>query len=92
MEKLVSQPSCVHACEVASVTSDSETPRTVARQAPLSMGFSRKEHWSGLLCPPAGDLPDPGTEFTSPALQAGSLAVSHLGSPFAAKTDVFIRD
>ena len=37
------------------------TPWTVAHQAPLSMGFSRQEYWSGLLCPPPGDLPDPGT-------------------------------
>ena len=36
------------------------TPWTVARQAPLSMGFSRQEYWSGLPCPPPGDLPDPG--------------------------------
>ena len=36
------------------------TPWTVACQAPLSMGFSRQEHWSGLPCPPRGDLPDPG--------------------------------
>ena len=46
-------------------------PRTVARQAPLSMGFSRQEHWSGLPCPPPGDLPNPGikpTSLTSPAL------------------------
>ena len=41
------------------------TPWTVARQAPLSMGFSRQEHWSGLLCPLPGDLPDPGIEPTS---------------------------
>ena len=33
------------------------TPGTVARQAPLSMGFSRQEYWSGLPCPPPGDLP-----------------------------------
>ena len=39
---------------------------TVARQAPLSMGFSRQEHWSGFPCPPRGDLPDPGTEPMSP--------------------------
>ena len=39
---------------------------TVVHQAPLSMGFSRQEYWSGLLCPPPGDLPDPGTEFISP--------------------------
>ena len=36
------------------------TPWTVAHQAPLSMGFSRQEHWSGLPCPPPGNLPDPG--------------------------------
>ena len=35
---------------------------TVALQAPLSMGFSRQEYWSGLSCPPPGGLPDPGTE------------------------------
>ena len=41
------------------------TPWTAAHQAPLSMGFSRKEHWSGLPCPPPGDLPSPGTEPVS---------------------------
>ena len=35
---------------------------TTAQQAPLSMGFSRQEYWSGLPCPPPGDLPDPGIE------------------------------
>ena len=35
------------------------TPRTVARQAPLSLGFSRQGCWGGLLCPSPGDLPDP---------------------------------
>ena len=39
--------------------SDSVTPWTVACQAPLSMGFSRKEYWNGLPFPPPGDLPDP---------------------------------
>ena len=38
------------------------------RQAPLSMGFSRQEYWSGLPCPSAGNLPDPGTEPASPPL------------------------
>ena len=50
------------------------TPWTVAHQAPLSMGFSRQEYWSGLPFPSLGDLPDPGIEpasFMSPAL-AGS--------------------
>ena len=41
---------------------------TVARQAPLSMGFSRQEYWSGLPYPPPGDLPNPGIEPESPAL------------------------
>ena len=43
------------------------TPWTVARQAPLSIGFSRQEYWSGLPCPPSGDLPGPGIEPSSPA-------------------------
>ena len=42
------------------------TPWTVARQAPLSMGFPRQEYWSGFPFPSPGDLPDPGTEPTSP--------------------------
>ena len=51
------------------------TPCTVAHLAPLSMGFSRQEYWSGLPCPPSGDLPDPGIEPTSLNLhwQVGSL-------------------
>ena len=47
---------------------------TVARQAPLSMGFSRQEYWSGLPCLPPGDLPNPGIEpasLMSPASWAG---------------------
>ena len=50
-----------------------ETPWTVACQAPLSMGFSRQEYWSGLPFPSPGDLPNPGIEPGSPALQADSL-------------------
>ena len=46
---------------------------TVARQAALSVGFSRQECWSGLPYPPPGDLPDLGIEPRSPALQADSL-------------------
>ena len=52
---------------------------TVAHQAPLSMGFSRQEHWSGLPFPSLGDLPDPGIKPRSRALQADAL--SHQGSP-----------
>ena len=61
-----------------------DTLWTVAHQAPLSMGFSRQECWSGLPCPPPGDLPDPGIEPMSPeapALQVDSLLLSQLGSP-----------
>ena len=49
-------------------------------QAPLSTGFSRQEYWSGLLGPPPRDRPDPGIEPMSPALQADSLWLNHLGS------------
>ena len=51
---------------------------TVALQAPLTMGFSRQEYWSGLLCPPPGDLPNPGIELPSPAFLVDSLLLSHL--------------
>ena len=54
-------------------------PWTVARQAPLSMGFSRQDYWSGLLCPPPGDLPHPGikpTSFMPPALAGGFFTTS----------------
>ena len=56
------------------------TPWTIACRAPLSMGFSRQEYWSGLPCPPSGDLPDPGIEPVSPAtpaFQADSLPLRH---------------
>ena len=46
---------------------------TVAHQAPLSMGFFRQEYWSGLSFPSPGDLPNPGIEPRSPALQADAL-------------------
>ena len=49
------------------------TPRTVACQAPPSMGFSRQKYWSGLPFPSPGDLPDPGIESGSPAFQADCL-------------------
>ena len=57
---------------------------TAARQAPLSMGFPRQEYWSGLLCPPPGDLPNPGIEpesLMSPALAGRFFTTSHLGNP-----------
>ena len=57
------------------------TPRTVTRQAPLSLGFFRQEYWSGLPFPPPEDLPDPGIKPTSPVspvLQADSLSAEPL--------------
>ena len=57
------------------------TPWTVARQAPLSMGFSRQEYWSGLPLPSPGDLPDTGIYPRFPALQADSLPFERPGRP-----------
>ena len=64
-----------------SVLSDSVTPWTVARQAPLSMGFPRQEYWSGLPFPPPGDLPNSEIELGSPALWADSLPPEPPGKP-----------
>ena len=61
---------------------------TVAQETPLSMGSSRQEYWSGLPCPPPGDLPDPGIKF---ALEAGSLLLSHWGSPPVAEVSFKIK-
>ena len=49
-----------------SVGSDSVPPGTTAHQAPLSMEFSRQDYWSGLLCPPPGNLSNPGIDPMSP--------------------------
>ena len=57
------------------------TPWTIACQAPLSMGFSRQEYWSGLPFPSPGDLPNPGTEPRSPALHADALSSEPPGKP-----------
>ena len=57
------------------------TAWTVARQASRSMGFSRQEYWSGLPCPPPGDLPDPGIKPRYPALQTEALPSNPLGMP-----------
>ena len=57
---------------------------SVARQAPLSMGCSRQEYWSGLPCLPPGDLPDPGIEamsLTFLALASGFFTTSSPGKP-----------
>ena len=64
-----------------SVMSDSETSWTVAHQAPLSMGFSRQEYWSGLPYPSPRNLPNPGIEPKSPMLQADSSLSEPSGKP-----------
>ena len=51
------------------------------------MGFSRQEHWSGLLFPSPGDLPDPGTGHRSPALQADALTSEPPGKPQTKEND-----
>ena len=68
----------------------SATPWTVARQAPLSMGFSRQEYSSGLPCPPPGDLPHPGIEpmvCISPALTGGFFSSR---APWEALSPVYL--
>ena len=57
------------------------TPWTIAYQASLSMGFSRQEYWSGLPFPSPGDLPNPGIEPGSPALEADALTSEPPGKP-----------
>ena len=76
--------------------SDSATPWTVACQAPLSMGFSRQENWSGLPFPSPGDLPDPGIEplsVRSPALASGFFTTSTTweASPYLLLNDDLYR-
>ena len=58
------------------------TPWTVAYQAPPSMGFARQECWSGVPFPSPGDLPNPGIEPRSPALQANTLPSEPPKKPF----------
>ena len=59
---------------------------TVAYQAPPSMGFSRQECWRGLPFPSPEDLPIPGIEPRSPALQADALPSERQGSPYASES------
>ena len=68
----VKSPSCVQLFA---------TPWTVAHQAPQSMEFSMQEYWSGLPFPSPGDLPHPGIEPGSPALQADTLPSEPQGGP-----------
>ena len=72
---------CVHA-QLLSCFKLFATSWPVAHQAPLSMGFSKQEYWSGLPFPPPGDLPDPGIKSTSleaPALAGGFFTTAPHG-------------
>ena len=65
---------CVCACARTQSCQTLVTPGTVARQAPLSMRFSRQEYWGGSPCPPPGHLPDPEADpmsLASPPLAGG---------------------
>ena len=67
------------------------TPWTLAHQAPLSMGFSRQEYWSGLPGPPPGNFPYPGIEPTFPALTEDTLPPASPGKPlYVAGTLIFV--
>ena len=69
----------MHECSVTESRPTLCDPMIVARQAPLSMEFSRQKYWSGLPCPPPGDLPKPGIKpmsLTSPALEGEFFTTS----------------
>ena len=68
-------------CSVTKSVQLCGTPRTVARQASLTVGFPRQGYWSGLPCPPPGGLPDPGIELASPALAGGFFTTEPPGKP-----------
>ena len=68
------------------------TPWTLAYQAPLSMGFSRQEYWSGLPFPSPGDLLNPGSEPGSPALEADTLTSEPPGKPSGSCISSFLRN
>ena len=67
------------------------TPGTVTNQASPSMGFSRQEYWSGLPFPSPGDLPDPGIEPGSPALEADALTSEPPGKLSKVKIKRFLK-
>ena len=64
------------------------TPWTVACQAPLTMGFSMQEYWSGLPFPSLGNLPDPRIELMSPALAGGFFTAEPMEEPI--NVNIFI--
>ena len=81
----------LHECKSLSRIQLFVTPQTVAHQAPLSLGFSRKKYWSGLPFPSPGDLPNPGIESRSPTLQADSLPSEPPGNISFTNQVIFVK-
>ena len=81
------QEGCLCECLVTQLCPTLSNPWNVAHQAPLSMGFSRQEYWSGLPRPPPSNRRDSGSEPLSPALQADSLPSEPPGKPSEAVQD-----
>ena len=80
---------CVCVCSQCSVVSDSAAPWTEACQAPLSMGFSRQEYWSGLPFPDPEDLPNP-VSPVSPALAGAFFTTAAPGKPICMCIDTYV--
>ena len=78
---LVLSPNTNCCCCLVAKSDSFATPWTAACLAPLSVGFPRQEYWSGLPCPPLGDLPNSGFEPRSPTLQADYLPSEPPGKP-----------
>ena len=79
--RTIALPTGRSCCRVAQSCPTLVTLWTAAHQAPLSIGFSRQEYWSGLPCPPPGDLPNPEIESQSPALQADASPLHSRDAP-----------
>ena len=81
-ETIIRQSLCALLCLIAqSCPTLFESVLTVACQVSRPWGFFKQEYWSGLPCPPPGDLPNPGIKPRSPALQADSLPSEPPGKP-----------
>ena len=78
---LSKDPPCMHAHSVTQSCLTFCDPNTVARQAPLSMGFRRQEYWSGLPFPPPGDAPNPEIRSTSPTSAGEFFTAEPPGKP-----------
>ena len=86
---LLSKKGCCVLCLVTQLCSTFCKPMDCSLQAPLSMGFSRQEYWSGLPCPPPRDLSHPGTESRSPTLTVDSLPSEPSRKPKALRSKIF---